>query len=163
MAVRKDKKHKWNPSLELVGFLLSEEREHIRVKGHRVGRVEGKLEHIVTEEKKIVFTDNSSFIKFYIDSQALNEFIELSISAQRVLVYVLNKITMNEDDFYLGNEECTIKINMDKYSFYKAMRELLDRDWIYLTEYTNRYFINLCFVCKGNRETMYHKFKEATK
>jgi len=163
MGARKDKKHRWNPTYQLVGYVMKEGKEHIRTKEHKIGRVAGKVEHIIVEEKRLAVHDSSEFVKFYLDADGINELIELSLGAQRIVAYLLKKLKFNEDTVYLSNIECSNNIGMDRWTYHKAMRELLDREWLFLSEYNNIYFINLCFVCKGNREDMYNKYLSATK
>src|SRR5690606_3213869 len=84
-----------NPSIELVGYLLRETKETLRVKSVRIGKIDGKLDKVVNEDRVYKVVDDNKFVKIFIDAGALREYNELSTSAQRLMTAIIEGLTYN--------------------------------------------------------------------
>lgn len=113
---------------------------------------------------KQIRSDKESFVKLY--TTHLKAFFELSTTAYKVLQYVLNTIqteSINEDKVYLSLlraekffTEQGAKIS--KATYYKAMKELVEKLFIAETTDVNVYFINPKLFFNGDRIEFITKF-----
>jgi hypothetical protein len=152
-----------NPSIELVGYLLSESKRTIRTTKVRVGRVEGRLNKISTDERVYTYEDNSPFIKVYLDSGALEEYNELSSTAQKMMTEIIKMMKYNEDYVWISNLKFSELLNINESNVSAAKNELLSKEWIFRSTEKFKYWINLCYVCIGDREEIYRKYKNTTR
>ena len=162
--VKQEKKmYKWNPTLELVGYVLSDTNKTIRNKDKRIGRVSGKLDVIYVNEQVKVYKDNSKFVKIFLDSNALGEFIELSSAAQRLMNFIINRLEYNQDYFYYIGNIMARESNIDESRISTYINELVDKEWIFRSDERGKYWINLCYICIGDRDELYRKYKQAVR
>jgi len=154
----KDREYKYNPSVELVGHLLKETKRTIRTNKVRIGKIEGKLTKIATDDREYVYQDDSKFIKVFLDSDALNEFIDLSSSAQKVLCSIIKTMKYNEDFVYVYNHSLLKDTGLSDTSISLGKKELLEKEWLFKSDVNHMYWINLCYICIGNRDEIYRKF-----
>lgn len=157
------KEYIWNPTLELVGYVITETKRTIHNKGKRLGKVDGKVGVIHIDERVKVYKDNSKFIKVYLDSGALLEYNELSKATQRVLAYLLSIINYGEDWVYIIPTNISKHSNVDESRISLYIKELMNKEWLFKTKERGKYWINLCYVCVGDREEMYRKYLNVTK
>lgn len=164
MKIRDAKEYRHNPSIQMVMFLLKDTKRTLRSKYTRIGRVNGRLSEIITEERQKIIDDSSPFIKFYIDSDSLNELIGLSKPAQKVLAYIISKkVQFKEDWFYWDNTVCAREMGTDNKYTWNGFTELLSKEWIYKAVDKNKYWINLCFMSYGKREDIVKHYIDITK
>lgn len=164
MKIRKAKKYAQNPSIPIVMFLLKDSKRTLRTKSARIGRVKGKVSEIITEEREKVFTDSSPFIKFFLDSDSLNDFIGLSKGSQIVLAYIVNtKLELGKDWFYWDTNLAAGKLEKDYKYVWKEFSELLKNEWIYRANESGKFWINLCFISYGKREEIVKDYINVTK
>lgn len=154
------KQYKINPSLEVIGHFIYEGKKLIRTKGTREGIVAGKPEQIISEERIKTLQDRSAFIKFFMDSDSIQEFIELSSSAQRIVAHIIKyHLEFNKSYVYLTIKELESKLDLGRSSISIGFNELLDREWLYKSDIPYKYWLNISFICYGNREDIYEEFK----
>jgi hypothetical protein len=160
---KRKKEHTLNPTIELVGYLLSESKRTLRTTKVRIGKIEGRLAKISTDERAYTYVDNSPFIKFYLDSGALEEYNELSSTAQKMMTEIIKQMKYGEDYVWISNIKYSQLLNMSETNVSVAKNELLDKDWIFKSSEKYKYWVNLCYVCIGNRDEIYRKYKATTK
>lgn len=149
-----------NPTLELVGSLLNETKRSVRTIKTRVAKVEGKMTKLSVDERQHILEDNSKFIKVFLDSGALLDFITLSKTAQKILVHIIENIEYNKDFVYVYNYKLIKEIGLGATSVSLGKKELLENQWIFNSEDNNKYWINLCYICLGDREEIYRRFRQ---
>lgn len=154
-----DRKYLINPSIELVGYLLTETKRTIKTNKVRIGIVDGKLTKISTDDRQFVYQDNSKFVKFYLDSDSLMEFSELSTSAQKMISYLIKNMEYGKDFVYLYNYKMIKEVGLSDTSISLAKNELVEKEWLFKSEETHKYWINLCYFCIGDREEIYRRYK----
>lgn len=156
---QKDKVYFINPALEMVGQSMYEVYKAIKTKGHRtIKHDNGSEGKVRIKEEELIIKDKSRFFKFYIDGDGLGKFLELSITAQRVLVYLLTKkLEFGKDYVYVtGTVDCK-KVEMSRASFSIGFNELIDQEWLFRSEESYKFWINVGFVSYGDREEMYSR------
>ncbi len=163
MAIKTIKEYKVNPSIELVGYLLTETKETLRTRDRRIGKVNGKIEVIFNTDRVLKYKDTSKFIKVYVDSNMFREYNLLSSTAQRLLTSIMEKLEYNQDSFYYSPSSLSKDADIDERNVSIYMKELLDKEWIFKSDDKRRYWINLCYFCIGDREEIYRKVKATTR
>ncbi len=163
MDIKTLKRHIWNPTFELIGYVLIETKKTIHNKGKRYGKVAGKLDVIHIDERVNVYKDQSKFIKMFLDAGALEEYNDLSSPAQRLMTAIINRIEYNTEYFYYNANHFIKAADIDERKIRSALVELLKKEWIFFSSEKDKYFINLCYVCIGDRDEMYRKYKAVTR
>lgn len=149
-----------NPTNTMVGHVLKEGKETVKSNiEKRVGKVNGKLDVIYTDERVIKYKDAAKFVKFYTEVGALEAFCELSSGAQRLLTVIINRLGYNEDYFYYTPVTMSKQANIAEAALSTYMRELLKEEWIYKSTENKKYWINLVYICVGDRAQMYARYK----
>jgi len=157
------KQYVWNPTLELVGYVLQETKRTIHNKGKRVGKVEGRLDVIHIDERVNIYHDQSKFVKIFIDAGALEEYNELSRGGQRVLTSFINNLNYNEDWIYYVPFNVSKEANIPESKLSVYINELLEKEWIFRSKEKGKFWINLCYVCIGDRDELYRKYLKMIK
>jgi len=155
-----NKRYIVNPSLQLVGYLLKEDKRTVRVKDTRLGRVEGKITTIFNEDREKVYKDNSKFIKVFLDSDTFTEITMLTITAQKVLSAVIKRIEYNKSYVYFSSNLLAKSLDLNTEMITRGIKELVDSEWLFRSDEKYKYWINLGLVCLGNREDMYREYKK---
>lgn len=159
----RDKVYTVNPALSLVGHSIYESKHTIRTRGSYDGVFKGRPTEIIKEERAKVLEDKSPFLKFYIDSNALAACIELSLSAQKVLLYIIKeKLEFEKDYIYLTLGTIPTSQGMAKSTIFAGFTELLDTEWIFRSDLKYKFWFNVNYISFGNREEIYKKFLETT-
>jgi hypothetical protein len=124
----------------------------------------GEIDPARVQIVKQVRADKEQFVKIY--TTHLKAFFELSTTAYKVLHYVLNTIqnnAINRDEVYLSLnkaqqffEDQNSKISST--TFYKAMKELVEKLFIAETTEQNIYYINPKLFFNGDRVEFITKF-----
>ena len=114
------------------------------------GQVEAGGVHVV---QKI---DREEFVKLY--TREMKAIFELKPSAMKVIQYLIAEIqkTPNIDMVYLHwlNASQYLSgqaLNLSEASFHRAMRELLEKEFIYQSAMPNMFWINAKFFWNGDR------------
>lgn len=157
------KEHLMNPSIVLIGYMLEETKKTIRNKERRVGKVDGKLDVIFNDERVLVYKDTSKFVKMYLDSGALEEYNKLSKAAQRLMTTIINRLEYNQDSFYYSPSLFSKDANINEYSVSIYIKELLENEWIFKSTDFKKYWVNLCYICIGDRDELYRKYRQAVR
>lgn len=156
MSIDEEKKYsryRENPTIEGVFSTLHDGEGQVVITTHvdtgdGVERVNKKVQRKV---------DNRNFIKLFRINGTLDKFTELTRSAQMLLVYVMEKMDMNDTYTYVyGNEFCD-KTHLSRGTFSNALTELLDKKWIYKSNIPKKYWINLYLIAKNRIEKLYYK------
>lgn len=154
---QRDKRYKINPYLELVGHSIFPDKVTTRTEPY-TGVHNGKRADMVKEYKLRILKDKSRFFKFYIDSDGLSEFMELSLGAQKVLMYLIkNKLEFESDFIYVTLSTIPVGEGMSRTTIVKGFYELLDRNWIARAEEPYKFWINVGYFSYGNRENIFIK------
>lgn len=117
----------------------------------------GEVEPVKLQIIKKIRADNQTFIKLY--TSHLKSFFDLSQTANRVLQFVLyttQETAINKDKIYLScNQTQDFFIQHDSKissaSYYRAMKELVEKLFLAETEEPNLYFINPQLFFNGDR------------
>lgn len=156
---RVKKEYLRNPSIELVGYLLRETKETLRVKSVRIGKIDGKLDKVVNEDRVYKVVDDNKFVKVFVDAGALREYNELSTSAQRLMTAIIEGLTYNQDWFYYNPIKLSRDSNIGEHNISVYMNELVEKEWIYRSSEKRKYWINICYICFGDREEIYREYQ----
>lgn len=156
---REFKTYKINPSLEAIGKTLYVGQRLVRTK-NRKGVVQGKETTITAKEYIEGIDETSTFVKVYDD--AYGTLSKLSKTARAVLDFIIHKkLEYNKDEFILYVKEYAVENNVSERTTYVGLNELLEKEIIYLSDYSNKYFINLKYICRGSMEDIYNRFKHS--
>lgn len=114
--------------------------------------------HIIEE------VDKDQFVKLY--TKNMKVIFDLKPTVQRVLMAILDSVqrTPGTDRIYLNwfeIEDYSVKNNLDisERSFYKAMRDLLDKQFIAESASPNMYWINPHLFFNGNRMAFIREYR----
>lgn len=163
IARNRDKTYKINPALEVVGHDIYENKHLIRTRGTYDGVFKGRPTEIIKEERAKVLQDKAPFLKLYIDTNALALYTELSLGAQKLLLYIIKeKLEFEKDYIYLTLGTIPVSQGMSKATISTGFYELLDREWIFKSNVKYKFWFNINYISFGNREEMYKKFLETT-
>lgn len=160
----RDKKYTINPYLEVVGHSMFEGKILARTNGSYQGIYKGKEAKIIKEDRVKVIQDRSKYLKFYLDTAALSEFVELSLSAQKILLYlIVNRLEFEKD--YVNVTISTIPVGpgMSRTTINSGFYELLDRNWLARSEEPYKFWINVGFFSYGSREEIFRKHYDLSK
>jgi uncharacterized protein (DUF952 family) len=155
--MRKFERYEHNPSIEVIGRLLWDGKEFVRTLESKPGIYKGLSTEIQIQKVAKTIKDKSPFLKLYIDTNALDEFIELSATSQRLLTHIIKKLQFAVSYIYLDSGIVMRDMEICRSSYSKGLDELLERQWIFRSTETNKYFINLILISYGNREDIYLK------
>lgn len=125
----------------------------------------GEIEPAKLQVIKKIRADKEQFVKVY--TTHLKAFFELSTGAYKLLQYVLYTIqneAINKDKVYLSvNSSQEFFINqgskISSSSYYKSMKELVEKLFLAETTEQNVYFINLKLFFNGDRVEFITKFQ----
>lgn len=159
----RDKVYTMNPFLKAVGHFMYDDKATIRTKTVK-GVFRGKETDIIKTDRIPVIKDKSPFLKFYLDSGGLREFMELSLGAQKVLMYLIeNKLEFEKDFVYVTLSTIPESEGMKRSTIVTGFYELLDRQWIARSDVNYKFWINMCFFSYGNREDIFRQYYDLTK
>jgi len=151
----KEKVYKENPTIGNILSVLKNTENSLAIdytKENEFGKPE---KHIFrTREKKEI----RRYIKFYEDSNALKNFINLSSLAQKLAVYAIEKTTKGTTHFYFISGEFCEKYHISNTNVGRAMNELLEKQWLFKSDKPKKYWINMSFFFRGSVEQIYYKY-----
>lgn len=125
----------------------------------------GEIEPAKLQVIKKVRADKEQFVKIY--TTHLKAFFELSTTAYKVLHYVLNTIqneAINKDQVYLSLSKAQEFFDsqgskISSATYYRAMKELVEKLFIAETQQNYIYFINPKLFFNGDRVDFITKFQ----
>lgn len=118
-----------------------------KVKGKRVSRIHKNY-------------DSEPYVKLFTEHAKI--LTTLNKNAIRILIYIVNKMTMNHDKVNLKNKvvKQATGINSDRY-YYEGINDLIQKQIIArTTDAKHIYYINPIIIWKGEREHLVEKFHE---
>lgn len=158
MLRKERKRYKLNPYLVDVAYDLIEDKKLIRTVGNRKSVIDGKNTIVTTQDYAKGYKDVGLFTKLYSRSNALHELIELTASAQRMLVYIIeNKLESDKSYVWLTVGLIGKELEMSDSTTNASFNELLDREWLCRSDEQHKYWINIARICVGARDTIYFK------
>jgi len=98
--------------------------------------------------------DKGFFKVFNAFSEDLLQDKELLGKPLKLLIYILNKLDVNEIVFYLSPAKASRELNVSRRSIYNWLKALIDRDIIIPTAERNIYLLNPAKVIVGKLETI---------
>ena len=140
--------------------------------GSKMIRVAGG-QHISSEGESVSHSgvhvirevDETEFIKIY--TRNVKQIFDLKPSAQRVLQYLVTELqkTPNADAIYLawiGAEEyfSEADVKISRSSFQRALKELLEKEFIAESNKPNMFWFNPNLFFNGNRMTFINEYKK---
>ena len=150
---RKEKKEKYkrynnNPSID--GF-----ENYIK----KIGR--GK-ENITTieDEGRVTYKipirkDKRKYSKFIMYEGWLYSILKLSKTSIALIFYILDNMKIGKTIIKLDGEDFRNITNITRPTYYKALYQLLDNEWIYKTKTSKNYYINIRKFFRGPAELIY--------
>ncbi len=152
------KEYKINPSLEVIGTKLWEGKKVIRTIKDRPSTFKAIDTKIYVQEVKRIIQDKEQFYKFFVDGDTLYELLELTITAQKLLVYILTKkLEFNKSSVFVTINTLVDEVDLSRTTVSAGFNELIDREWLYHSDSPFKFWINLTRVTFGSREEIYEK------
>lgn len=153
----------------MTGLTMSTKQKRITVKANKaiIDTDTGEVEN-VAEIVQIHTVDNDQFVKLF--TTQLKTFFDLSLPTFKMLQVVLHQLQQvyNNDTIFLdikAAEEYFLSTSQKpiaRSSFFRSIRELIDKKFIAATERSNFYYINPTLFFNGDRfrfVTEYHRGK----
>ena len=120
------------------------------------GEVLAKGAFAFVEEKPI---DPEQFVKVYL--AGIKQHGQLSKSGAMLFEFVYRELcyAQDKDTIELNYLLATVwKPTLTKPTFYRGMRELLEKEFLYRSFTTDKYFVNVRFMFNGNRVVLVKSF-----
>jgi hypothetical protein len=95
------------------------------------------------------YKDNRTYAKFYLTDVLLTKILKLNESSIILLFYILTKLDYSKHKIYLTSPLYCSHTGLNRSSFYRAIKQLVDEGWIYLTTESKVYSIKLLRISKG--------------
>lgn len=165
----------WNPSIIKAQRYLYSRDTVIRSKGQRVAKIGGVDTKVKIKESVSRDIDIRMFSKLFIiddnDDQLLKElaainirrFFSLKPMTVKVLMYIISKVRYNEDFIVFSNNDCMLVTNLSYNSTRIAIRELLEKEFIFDSYREKEYWIDCTFFYNGSFEKKSDEYLNAKK
>lgn len=144
----KYKEYKSNPSIEHLDDFLK------KIGGGKekvvIYEKEGRVKYTVSNRR-----DKRKYAKFILYNGWLETITELDKSSIIVLFYILDNLKVGNSRIKLNSEEVCEVTKISRPTFYKAIYQLLDKEWLFRSTLKKYYFINMRRVSRGPAELVY--------
>lgn len=147
-------KHKWNPSISETDRNLYKVDKTLRNKDERIGFVKGEEQVIKLKETVNKDVDIREYIKIFIptDEKIFRRYLELSKTGIRVLLCVFKNLEKNKDYIIINSKRFAREIGIDYNTVRVGIRELLHKNFLFMSEDNDMYWIDTTLFYKGNFE-----------
>lgn len=159
----KTREYTHNPSINEVGLLLSKGTKTRPTSKKRIEKIGTKFTVVADAKVYHVLKDTSKYIKVYTTGSALLAFCELSSGAQKLMATVLDELENGIHWFYYSPAILGKKVGIHENRISELVKELLEKDWIYKSTDTKKYWINLLLVSVGSRTKIYEEYRDTTR
>lgn len=163
--------YKDNPFVKELSISTTKKRITVSANKAVIDTTTGELEN-VAEVCQIKHVDDEQFVKLFTTN--LKAFFDLSLPTFRLLQVVLHQLQKVYDndtilldltaaeDYFTSTQQKPLS----RSSFFRSIKELLDKKFIAATERSNLYFINPALFFNGDRfrfVTEYHRKRTPSK
>lgn len=152
-------RHKMNPyAMDPKAFDVGKKLQYIGKGDKFIAVIDKKTGEIQTKGTVLgfrKFVDKQKFVKIY--AGGIAALLNLSSAGKRIFAIIYDQVQnhMNTDRVILKYRD---SYKISKPTFYKGLKECLERDLIAQTEDVGIYFINLTFFYNGNRVTLLQEY-----
>ena len=97
------------------------------------------------------FVDKEKFVKLFLEG--VKAFSGLSSAGIKVFEVLYREVqeNANSDSVVINYEAVSISTNIARRTFFRGLKELLVKQFIYESIIPNRYFVNINYIFNGNR------------
>ena len=160
IKIKEAKEYKENPFLRKLNVpLIPKANMYIKKDEAVVNLEDGELKNDVLLAGKRKYVDGEDFVKIFV--KEMQAIFDLNKNSQKVFTYMLSKIQY-DDRLIFNIEECLEKTDYkSKGPIFKALAELLQKEFIAKTQNQFVYWINPKLFYKGDRLVVIREYRKA--